>query len=163
MCCYIYAQKSEMEKSSTMKMTDPPGDALQNQQLPCRYTPSQLHPSVWPKDQRNTKAAPGTHATSCPLSSLLLLYSLWTEPPPYSYFVSPFARVLPELTRLQSPQPVAGPHLSTNLKTIVYSINIRPPVFYCFDNTQATVHDHLSNTHCCRTCNTLMEPSFRIL
>ena len=45
-CCYIHAQKSEMEKSSTMKMIDPPRNALQNQQQPCRYTPSQLHPSV---------------------------------------------------------------------------------------------------------------------
>ena len=64
------------------------------------------------------------------------------EPPPYIYFFSPFTWVLPESTRLQPPQPAAGPHLSMNIKIMYIALTTSAPVFYCFDNTQGTDRDH---------------------
>ena len=57
-------------------------------------------------------------------------------------FFSPFTRVLPELTRLQPPQPAAGPHLSMNIKIMYIVLTTSAPVFHCFNNTQGTDHDH---------------------
>ena len=48
-------------------------------------------------------------------------YSLWMEPPPYGYLLSPFSWVLPESARPQSSQPPASPHLSLNIK-IMYIV-----------------------------------------
>ena len=56
-------------------MTDPPGDALQNQPWPCRRKPSKVLPPLGPQDQRSTKTKPVTGTTPRPLQ-LLTLYSL---------------------------------------------------------------------------------------
>ena len=85
---------------------------------------------------------PETDPTPCPLSFLLPPHSLWMEPPPYLYFFSPFTWVLPESTRLQPPQPTAGSHLSMYTKIMYIVLTILAPVFYCFNNTQGTDHDH---------------------
>ena len=74
--CYLHAHKSDVDKPWTTKMTDPPGDALQNQPWPCRCKPSKVLPPLWPQDQRSTKTAPGTGTTPRPLQ-LLTLYSLY--------------------------------------------------------------------------------------
>ena len=42
--CYIYAQILEVDTSWTPKTTDPPGDALQNQQQPWRHQPRKFLP-----------------------------------------------------------------------------------------------------------------------
>ena len=74
--CYLHAHKSDGDKPWTTKMTDPPGDALQNQPWPCRCKPSKVLPPLWPQDQRSTKTAPGTGTTPRPLQ-LLTWYSLY--------------------------------------------------------------------------------------
>ena len=92
--------------------------------------------------QEITTIVPGTDLTPCPLSFLLPPHSLRMEPPPYIYVFSPFTRVLPESARLQPPQPAAGPHLSTNIKSMHIVLTISAPVFYHFNNTQGTDRDH---------------------
>ena len=92
---------------------------------------------------RGSQRLPGTNPTPRPLSFLLPPHSLRMEPPPYIYFFSPFTRVLPESTRLQTPQPVAGPHLSMNIKVMYLVLRTSAPVFYCFPNTQGTDRDNL--------------------
>ena len=44
----IHAPKSQMDKSWTMKMTDSPRDALQNQQHPCGRKHRMFLPPLWP-------------------------------------------------------------------------------------------------------------------
>ena len=46
--CYIHAQILPVGKSWTLKMTYPPGNALQNQQPPCRHQPSKFLPPLRP-------------------------------------------------------------------------------------------------------------------
>ena len=85
--------------------------------------------------------------------------NLRMEPPPYLYFFSPLTRVLPESTRPQFTQPARGSHLSMNIKITYIILTSSPPVYYCFNNTQGTDRDHVLNTHRCRTCTAVYEPS----
>ena len=68
--CYIQARKSEEDESWTPKTTDPPKNALQNQQRPCRHQPGKLLPPLRPWHQRSTKTATRTDPAPCPLSVL---------------------------------------------------------------------------------------------
>ena len=84
------------------------------------------------------------------------------EPPPYGYFFSPFTQVLPQSARLQSPQPTANSHLNISIISTIEVLTLDHLSFKVFFNcliTPKTDFDHLLNTHHCKTCSALTEPS----